>query len=120
MPCSDQWVYKALNRKLQIKIEPKTGSNPTFIELGLRIVDRNDPPAPTVTKAFSASTLKSGISEPLAPAKGYELILVTSPTGTELVVTIGFDDGTSLVAGETCKRGEHPIMGDWTLTTRKP
>ncbi|NJL27808.1 MAG: hypothetical protein HC897_07880 [Thermoanaerobaculia bacterium] len=117
MPCTAKWSYKALNRKIEIKIVPKAGSNPTLIELGLRIIDLSEPPGPTATRAFSASDLANGVSEPLVPARRYELILVTVPTNTELVVTIKLDDGVSLVAGEICKRGQHPITGNWVLTT---
>jgi hypothetical protein len=117
MSCTGSWSLKAKNRRLQIKIVPNAGSNPSLTELGMRIIDRATPPGPTVTRQFSASQLKAGVVEALVPAKRYELLLVTAPQGTQLVATLTLDDGNTLVNGAMCTRGQWPITGEWKLTT---
>ena len=117
MSCTGIKSLKAKDRTLQIQIEPKQGSKPTFIDLKMRIVDRGQPPGPTQKRQFSASQLAGGVEEKLKPAKRYEMILTTAPQGTQLVVNIGFDDGTPFVEGATCTRGAQPITGDWAVTT---
>jgi hypothetical protein len=120
MSCTEVWSFKAKNRQLQVQIVPKQGSNPTFIEMGLRILDRRSPPGPTIERHFSASQLQSGVTENLAPAKSYGLLLVTAPIGAEVVVTMTLDDGdtqVTIVDAQTCTRGQGPITGDWRLTT---